>query len=91
MPRPNQQAINKQPSRERRRATLYFAAFLGFVLLAWSPYGDSVERILIYPGLALILILSLAALYAWLRPRERNSEEAERWWKQIYELLRFPW
>jgi hypothetical protein len=78
---------------ERRRAVLYAAAFAAFVFVAASPYGEAVESVLVYPGIAVILLLSIAVLFVRSGNPNRGAPKKEdsHWWNRMQDLLRFPW
>jgi hypothetical protein len=75
---------------KRRLKVLYFLAFVGFVLIAASPFAESVDNLLMYVALPLFLLLSILALYSWKRERDLagRKDSGPTWPSRIEAFLR---
>jgi membrane protein implicated in regulation of membrane protease activity len=73
---------------ESRLKALYLLGFIAFVLLAASPFAESVDNLLMYVAIPLFLLLSVLALYSWQRARDGREESGSTWPKRVETFLR---
>lgn len=57
---------------EKRIGALWFLAFIGWLLIAASPFGESMEHLLMYAAVPLFVLLNVLAILSW--SRTRNNE-----------------
>jgi len=63
---------------EKRLAGVYFLAFVGFILIAATPYAKAVDSLLAYVALPLFLALSTLTIYSWKQARDIAGHKAAR-------------
>ena len=75
---------------ERHQGLLYLLAFFGFVVIAASPFAESLDNLLAYVALPLFLILTVLSLYSWKRARDLGGREESgaTWPRRIESFLR---
>jgi hypothetical protein len=75
---------------ERWQKLLYLLAFVGFILIAASPFAESVDNLLAYVALPLFFILAVLSLYSWKRSRDLGGRKkpGSTWPRRIETFLR---
>jgi hypothetical protein len=75
---------------ESRQNVLYFLWFVAFILIVASPFAESVDNLLAYVALPLVVILSILSLYSWKRARDLGGrkDSGSTWPRRIETFLR---
>jgi hypothetical protein len=63
---------------EKRLRVLHFLAFVGFILIASSPYAKAVDRLLAFVALPMFMALSTLTLYSWKQARDVAGHNASK-------------